>query len=66
MAHVDHREAGEAVEQLLSLLGPDPDPLAAVDDQLLVGQERMVLGLVGPQVPDGLRVGRHAQISRES
>jgi hypothetical protein len=63
--HVDHRQAREAVEQLLALLGPDPHALPAIDHQLLVGEERMVLRLVGPQVPDGLRVGRHGRVSRK-
>jgi hypothetical protein len=63
VAHVHHREPGEAVHELLALLGPDPDALGPVDDELLVGEERMVLRLVRPEVPDRLRVGAHGLVS---
>src|SRR5262249_31508651 len=56
VAHVDHGEAGEAVEQLLAILRPHVDALAAIDDELLVGEPRMVLRLVRPEVLDGAAV----------
>src|SRR5215467_5632454 len=53
VAHVDHGEAGEAVEELLAFLRPHPDALAAIDDELLVGEPGMVLRLVRPEMLDG-------------
>ncbi len=59
MAGVHHGQAGEAVEQLLAALGPHPHALGAVDHELLVREPCMILGLVGPEVPDVVATRRH-------
>src|SRR5262249_21072348 len=59
VAHVDDREAGEAVDELLAALGPHVDALGALDDELLVGEPGMVLRLVGPEMPDRVAARGH-------
>ena len=53
---VDDGEAGEGVHQLLALLRPEPDALGAIDDELLVGEPRVILRPVSPEIGDLLRV----------
>src|SRR5207249_5101831 len=59
VTHVDDRETGEAVDELLAALGPDVDALGVLDHQLLVGEPGMVLRLVGPEVPDRVAARGH-------
>src|SRR6185503_8886953 len=59
VSHVDHGEAGEAVDELLTALGPDVHALGALDHELLVGEPGMVLRLVGPEMPDRLAARGH-------
>jgi hypothetical protein len=50
VADVDHGQSREAVHQLLALLGPDPDTLGAIDDQLFVREPGVILRLVRPEM----------------
>jgi hypothetical protein len=59
VTHVDDGEAREAVDELLSALGPDVDALGSLDHELFIGKPGMVLGLVGPEVPDCLAARGH-------
>src|SRR4030095_4517915 len=62
--HVHDGQAREAVHQLLALLRPDPYPLGAIDDQLVVLEKRVVLSLVRPEMADVVGVGGHASHTR--
>src|SRR5262249_23324495 len=59
VAHVDDGQAREAVHQLGAALGPHPDALRTVDDELLVGEPRVVLRLVRPEMADRVRIRCH-------
>src|SRR5205807_8242754 len=56
--HVDDREAREAVDELLAALGPNVHAFGPLDHEFLVGEPRMILRLVGPEVPDRLAARR--------
>ena len=64
--HVHHRQTREGVHHLLALLGPEPDALPPIDQELLVGQPRVVLRLVRPQVPDHLAVDHGITLGRNA
>ena len=57
---VDHGKSGERVDEALALLVPDIDAFAALEHERLVGQVRMVLRLVRPQVLDHFGIGHGA------
>src|SRR5207245_972774 len=50
---------GAAGQQPLAVLRPHPHALGPIDDELLVGEPRVVLRLVGPQMADRFGSRRH-------